>query len=191
MKIFISQKLNISIEEALKLQKDYYHSYGTTLYGLMKNHNCDPNEFLKFVHDINFEKLERNEALYKKISLLPGCKVVYTNGDEDYASKILLKLGLEKVFFDIFDIRKANFIPKPKAESILALLNKYNLKAENCVYFEDLEKNLKTGHDYGMTTIHISKNQKNFDCAGFINFRFKTVNDALDVIHKSIFNYNS
>ena len=49
MKKFISKKLNISLEEAFKVQKLYYHKYGTTLFGLMQNHNLEPDEFLDFV----------------------------------------------------------------------------------------------------------------------------------------------
>ena len=188
MKLFISKKLNVSLEEAFKIQKDYYYSYGTTLFGLMRNYNCDPDEFLEFVHDINFDKIKKNQFLHKNISLLPGCKIVYTNGDENYARKILMKLGLNNIFFDIFDIRKAKFIPKPKSQSVISLLGKYRLKPEDCVYFEDLEKNLKTGFDLGMTTIHISAEDKKLDGTSFINFRFKTINEALDMINKSLSN---
>ena len=67
MKKFISKKLNISLEEAFKVQKLYYHKYGTTLFGLMQNHNLEPDEFLDFVHDINFKNLKKSKLLKKKI----------------------------------------------------------------------------------------------------------------------------
>ena len=40
-------------------------------------------------------------------------KILYTNGDADYAKKLLNALGLDGIFYDIFDIRKSNYIPKP------------------------------------------------------------------------------
>ena len=53
MKKFISEKLAITEEEAFKLQKKFYKQYGTTLYGLMRNYNVIPDEFLEFVHDLS------------------------------------------------------------------------------------------------------------------------------------------
>ena len=60
MKLFISKKLSISENDAFILQKKFYHKYGTTLYGLMKNYELDPDEFLNFVHDIDLSKLKKN-----------------------------------------------------------------------------------------------------------------------------------
>ena len=45
MKIYISQKLKISKEKAFDLQKLFYKKYGTTLCGLMKHYDIDPEEF--------------------------------------------------------------------------------------------------------------------------------------------------
>ena len=36
MKDFISKKLEIPIDQAFKIQKNFYKKYGTTLFGLMK-----------------------------------------------------------------------------------------------------------------------------------------------------------
>ena len=49
MSQFISDKLNVSIEESKKIQKNYFHEYNTTLNGMIKNHEIDADEFLKFV----------------------------------------------------------------------------------------------------------------------------------------------
>ena len=66
MKTFISEKIFIPKEEALILQKKYYKKYGTTLYGLMKNHNIDPDEFLDFVHNIDLKNLKEILDYIKK-----------------------------------------------------------------------------------------------------------------------------
>ena len=83
MKLFISKKLSISENDAFILQKKFYHKYGTTLYGLMKNYKLDPDEFLNFVHDIDLSKLKKNSVLFKKINNLPGSKIIYTNGEKN------------------------------------------------------------------------------------------------------------
>ena len=50
---FVISKFNVDEEEAFNIQKKYFLEYGTTLSGLMKRKNIDPDEFLEFVHDIN------------------------------------------------------------------------------------------------------------------------------------------
>ena len=122
MKKFISVKLNLSEEKSFKLQKYYYSKYGTTLFGLMKHHKINPEEFCNFVHDVDFQKLEKSEELKSKLQMLPGKKIIYTNGDYNYALKILKALGVSEVFLDIFDIKKSCYFPKPMEKSINMLI---------------------------------------------------------------------
>ena len=67
MKKFISSKLNISEEEAFKIQKKFYKEYGTTLSGLMKHYQIQPDEFLKFVHNSEFLEAEKNDIDTSKL----------------------------------------------------------------------------------------------------------------------------
>ena len=63
MSQYISEKLNTTIQEANKIQKNYFHEYNTTLNGMIKNHQVDPNEFLEYVHDINIDFLQKDLKL--------------------------------------------------------------------------------------------------------------------------------
>ncbi len=184
MKRFISKELKVSEKQAFQIQKKFYKNYGTTLYGLMKYHNTDPEEFLKFVHNIDFTNLKKCEDLRKKIKNLPGKKFIYTNGNYEYAKKILNSLGITNVFSDIFDIRKANFFPKPMKTSLNKLIKNYNLVPKEIVYFDDLDKNLKSAFLKGITTIHISKD--NSKKSSYIDFRFRTIINALDMIRNKL-----
>ena len=186
MKKFISSRLNISEKEAFKIQKKFYREYGTTLSGLTKHYQVKPNEFLKYVHDVDLSKLKKCPILFKEINQLPGRKIIYTNGDHDYAKKILNSLGIESLFEYILDITKSKYIPKPSVQPLINYLKKNKIKAETCVYFEDLEKNLENAHKYGITTIHIEdlKNKKK-SIQPFIDFRFKSILEALNKINKT------
>ena len=186
MKKFISSRLNISEKEAFKIQKKFYREYGTTLSGLTKHYQVKPNEFLKYVHDVDLSKLKKCPILFKEINQLPGRKIIYTNGDHDYAKKILNSLGIESLFEYILDITKCKYIPKPSVQPLINYLKKNKIKAETCVYFEDLEKNLENAHKYGITTIHIEdlKNKKK-SIQPFIDFRFKSILEALNTINKT------
>ena len=74
MSKYISDKLNISVEEAKKIQKNYFYEYNTTLNGMIKNHKIDPGEFLDFVHDINIDFLQKDPALGKEIEKLANAE---------------------------------------------------------------------------------------------------------------------
>ena len=186
MKLFISKKLNISFEKAFTLQKKFYKEYGTTLYGLMKHYNFQPKEFLNFVHDVNLDKITKNKNLFENIKNLPGEKIIYTNGDENYARRVLKKLGIHKLFSYILDIERSNYIPKPIIDPLISFLEEKRIKLNNCVYFEDLQKNLENAHKYGITTIHIKeKDFDNIKIESFIDFRFSSLIKALKEINKN------
>ena len=75
MSKFISEKLNVSIDEAKKIQKITFHEYNTTLNGMIKNHDIDANEFLEFVHDVDLNFLKKDDYLKEQISKLDGKKL--------------------------------------------------------------------------------------------------------------------
>ena len=88
MSKYISDKLNVSIEEAKKIQKNYFYEYNTTLNGMIKNHKIDPDEFLEFVHDIDIDFLQKDPGLAKEIEKLEGKKIIFTNGSRKHAINI-------------------------------------------------------------------------------------------------------
>ena len=49
---YVSDKLNISMDKAKKIQKNYFHEYNTTLNGMIKNHKIDAGEFTKELGDL-------------------------------------------------------------------------------------------------------------------------------------------
>ena len=77
MKKFISKKLKLSETKSFVLQKNFYKKYGTTLYGLMKHYEVDPQEFCNYVHNINLKNLKHSKSLRNKfivICFLPNHK---------------------------------------------------------------------------------------------------------------------
>ena len=99
---YISEKLNVSPEEAKKIQKDYFYKYNTTLNGMIKNHKVDANEFLEFVHDINIDFLQKDLKLSEEIKKLKGKKIIFTNGSRKHALNVTQKIGIDHHFDDIF-----------------------------------------------------------------------------------------
>ena len=96
MSEYISKKLKIDLEEAKKIQKNYFHKYNTTLNGMIKNHKIDANEFLDFVHDINIDFLKKNTFLEEELKKLDGKKIIFTNGSKKHAIHVTKKIGIDK-----------------------------------------------------------------------------------------------
>jgi len=71
----------VNIDEAKKIQKNYFHKYNTTLNGMIKNHKIDANEFLEFVHDIDIDFLKKDLKLNKELEKLDGKKIIFLYND--------------------------------------------------------------------------------------------------------------
>ena len=188
MSSFISKKLKINIDEAKKIQKDYFRKYNTTLSGMIKHHNIDANEFLEFVHDINLDFLGKNEKLEQEIAKISGKKIIFTNGSKAHAENVTKRIGIKKLFDGVFDIVEANFVPKPAIEAYKKLIEKYKIEPQYCIFIEDIARNLKPAHDLGMKTVWIKNNEpwaSKFSDANFINYKTDKLADFLKEINEN------
>ena len=147
--------LKISHEEAFRLQKDYYRRYGTTMRGLMEEHGLQPDEFLEIVHQIDHSPLKPNPKLGAAIAKLVGRKFILTNGTLHHANEVMRRLGIKEHFGDddVFDIRAAEFEPKPRPQVYRRFLERNRIDPANAAIFEDLARNLEVPHALGMTTV--------------------------------------
>ncbi|MGE4062187.1 MAG: pyrimidine 5'-nucleotidase [Rhodospirillaceae bacterium] len=155
MKTFIAKALNITPDEAFKLQKQYYHRYGTSLRGLTLHHDVDPDAFLDYVHDIDHSVLNADPRLEALLAALPGRKLIYTNGSAYHAESVVKRLGVAHHFADIFDIRASAYIPKPDPAAYAAMIAKHAVTPAKAVMFEDSHKNLAPAAALGMKTVWV------------------------------------
>ena len=185
---FIMSKYSLDIDQAKKIQKEYYLKYGLTLRGLIVEKKLEPEEFLDYVHDVEHPELKKNDQLISKIRILEGKKIIFTNATSKHAKKILNILELEHDFDQIIDIKDLEYIPKPDKRSYKKLLECLNLNKENLdktIFFEDTVKNLIPAKELGITTVWMknSINEKDFmkNC-NFIDYSFNNLNEFLDTI---------
>jgi putative hydrolase of the HAD superfamily len=150
---FVGNYLGLDPATAKIQQKHYYSTYGTTLNGMMREHNMPARAFLDYVHDLDYTPVVKAPALRAAIEALPGRKVVFTNGSRGHAERTLKALGIEDVFQELFGIEETNYIPKPRREAFDALVDTHNLVAAKSVMVEDLSRNLVTAHEMGMSTV--------------------------------------
>ena len=150
---FVAEFLNVTPDEAFRLQKDYYRRYGTTMRGLMAEHGLDPDRFLEFVHEIDHSPLTPNPALGAAIERLPGRKLILTNGTRKHAEAVMQRLEIDRHFEDVFDIAAADLEPKPMPQVYHRFLARHDVDPAKAAMFEDLARNLEVPHALGMTTV--------------------------------------
>ena len=159
---FISKNLNMDMPEAKKLQAKYYKQHGTTLRGLMDNHGIDPDYFLDEVHRLDYSIVGSNKLLNNELQKLEGRKIIYTNANEKHAIDVLKRIDLENFFDEIFDIKMANYIPKPELKPYEQIINLFNINSDTSAMFDDIAKNLVPAKKVNFTSVWIDAGYENF-----------------------------
>ena len=157
---YISEKLNINLKKAKKLQTNYFYKYNTSLNGLMIHHDISPKEFLKYVHDIDLSFMKKDYVLRGELKRLNMRKLIFTNGSTEHAKNVLSHLGIDDLFEDIFDITDAQYRPKPEPKAFDLMTKKFKIDPKDTVYIEDIAKNLSIGKEKGCTTVWLINNEE-------------------------------
>jgi putative hydrolase of the HAD superfamily len=152
---YVQRLVGCDFDEARTIQKCHFHQHGTTLAGLIASHQVDPHEFLDFVHDIDLARISADPDLVAAIDKLPGRKFVFTNGDANYAARVLDKLGLANLWDGMHDIHAMNYVPKPHPTSYQALCDRHGIAPERALFAEDMARNLAPAKALGMTTVWV------------------------------------
>jgi len=159
---FVSNQLNIDIDKAKKIQKNYYKQHGTTLRGMMDNHGVDPDHFLAEVHRLDYSIVGPNKELNIELKKLEGRKIIYTNANMQHTIDVLERIELSNFFDDIYDIKMANYIPKPEMAPYEQLIKQFNIDAKSAAMFDDIAKNLVPAKKVGFTSVWIDAGYENF-----------------------------
>ena len=159
---FISNNLNMNLEEAKKLQSKYYKQHGTTLRGLMDNHGVDPDHFLAEVHKLDYSIVGPNKMLNQELDKLKGRKIIYTNANKQHVTDVLEKIELSNYFDEIFDIKMANYVPKPELKAYEQIIDLFNINASTSAMFDDIAKNLVPAKKVNFTSVWIDAGYENF-----------------------------
>ena len=159
---FISKNLNMDMPEAKKLQSKYYKQHGTTLRGLMDNHGIDPDHFLDEVHRLDYSIVGSNKILNEELHKLQGRKIIYTNANKKHVIDVLDRINLTNFFDEIFDIKMANYIPKPELKPYEQIIDLFNIEPKSSAMFDDIAKNLVPAKKVNFTSVWIDAGYENF-----------------------------
>ncbi len=150
---YIGRFLDVDPIEARRIQKDYYKRFGTSMRGMMTEHGVSADDYLAYVHRIDHSPLEPDPAMGAAIEMLPGRKLILTNGSTAHAGKVLERLGFGHHFEAVFDIIAAELEPKPSPRTYRRFLQRHDVDPARAAMFEDLARNLAVPHQLGMTTV--------------------------------------
>jgi len=151
---YLEEKVKIPAGEVDVRRRAYLQAHGTTLNGLIRHHQVDPHDYLKFVHDVPLgDYLTPDPGLKTILSELPQKKYIFSNASNEHCRKVLDFLGLQDCFTAIYDINYFNFRPKPEIEVYQELLDDIGARPEDGVMIDDMKVNLEPATALGMATI--------------------------------------
>lgn len=185
MGAYIQRLLGCGLEEARRVQKAHFHQHGTTLAGLMKEHEVDPHHFLREVHDIPLDRVQCDPRLATALGQLPGRRFVFTNGDAPYARRVLQAIGVHDHFEDLHDIHASELRPKPDPHGYQLLCERFGIDPRHALLADDMVQNLVPAKALGMTTVWVDNGSERgnhgYDEA-VVDMRVENVGDWLESI---------
>ncbi len=157
---FMLEEIGIPEAEIPATRDKYWTTYGTTLEGLRIHHQVEPDDYLKFVHDLPLKDfLEPDPVLRGLLETLPQDLWVFTNADHHHASRVLTELGISDLFSGIVDLLALDFIVKPNRKAYQVALKLAGVTdPKKCVMFDDLIQNLIPAKELGFYTSLVGEN---------------------------------
>lgn len=175
---FFAINLHISLKEAQQLMNDIRCRYFYEAEAMEKDFPFSKYDFLEYVCDVDVSQLHRNDELNLLLANLPQCKFILTDSTLKHVRDVLQATGIdENNFSGIFDAHDMNYTFKYNPRSYESFLQKFCLKAEDCVMFEDNIRNLEVAKSLGFVTVMISpEHDREY---AFVDYRFNDINSAL------------
>ncbi len=166
---YMEEIVDIPTSQVDPLRRQYWQEYGATLQGLIRHHAVDAEEYLDYVHRFDIgQRLTPDLELQKTLESVDQPCFIFTNGSRKHAEQVTAALGIRNYFEEIFDIRVANYQPKPNPQPYQQVLKQLELQGNDCVMIEDSLANLKTAKAFGMTTILVGSEPT----GSFVDARF-------------------
>lgn len=180
---YMEEVAGIAGVEVDSLRRRYWHEYGATLLGLIRHHSVDPEDYLDYVHAVDVgSRLGPDHALREILEKSGVPSYVFTNGSRCHADRVLTALGIEDLFVSVFDIRIAQYQPKPNPDPYRQVLELLAVDGRDCVMVEDQLQNLKTAKAFGMTTVLVAPDVQPSGDLSYVDTYLRTVSDIAPLL---------
>jgi len=182
---YMNEVVAIAPADVDGLRRRYWKDYGATLQGLIRHHAVDPEDYLDYVHAVDVAgRLSVDIELRLALEKLGVPCYVFTNGSRCHVDRVVAALGLEGVFVEVFDIRIANYLPKPNPDPYRMVLENLQLAGERCVMVEDQPINLKTAKNFGMKTVLVGMDPSAPPQHNFVDAQLACPADIGSLLHR-------
>ena len=155
----------------------------------MDNHGVEPDQFLSEVHRLDYSIVGPNPQLNKELEKLNGRKIIYTNANMEHALNVLDRLELSNFFDEIYDIKMANYIPKPDIAPYEQIIEQFEINAQSSAMFDDIAKNLVPAKKVGFTSVWIDAGYENFSddiksSKSYLDYETTNITEFLESVNK-------
>lgn len=156
---YLLERLRLDPATVIEVRDRYLEKYGTTLNGLIAEHQIDPYEYLVFVHDVPLEQmLDPDPALAAMLGRLSQKRVIFTNSYLPHVERVLRRLGVEAHIDQVIDIVTLDYLNKPKeAAYYRALELSGEMEPAACVIVDDRSLNLEPAAEMGMRPVLVDE----------------------------------
>ena len=160
---YLKEVLRFPPETLRAIQKDYYRRYGTTLRGLQLNGQVDPDDYLRFVHNIPLQDYLAPDPELRTLLLdLPQRCWLVTTSDRNHAELVLDVLGIADCFTGCITVESIDYQCKPNAEAYAAALRICGEgRYENVLFLDDSDRNLAGARALGVFTVLVGTTDRN------------------------------
>jgi pyrimidine 5'-nucleotidase len=152
---YMTERLQIPVEEVPALRQKLFEQYGTTLRGLQMNYVFDVADFLAYVHDVPLaDYIQPNPALRSVLEGIPARKLIFTNADVHHARRVLNILELEGCFDGIVDVVAIDPYCKPMPQSFEIALKAAGVSdPHSCAMIDDIPRTTRAARQQGFFSI--------------------------------------
>lgn len=191
--LFVQKMLDISLEKASEIRREYLHTFGTTLAGLVALHGVRPDDYFDFIHEpstlvypeFSFEKLQMLDSIL-------GPKYVFTNGRSDWSRKGISLMKISGCFRRVIGLEDLGWKGKPSAsayEKMEEVLFSDGAicrgeSPEKIILLDDSLKNLKPACDRGWTTVWVHP-ESDAD-SSFVSGRISNLFELCEILEPAI-----
>lgn len=159
---FIEREFSLSPEAAVHKRRELFLKHGTTGFGLFKEHGVPLNTFFDEVHDDpQLESLLKHRAAdLRALQKLPGRKVLLTNAQATYTTRVLKALKMQRYFDGVISFANMRFAghyrPKPDTRMMRMVCAALRVSPAHCSLIEDTKGHLKAARSLKMRTVLVT-----------------------------------
>lgn len=139
---YFQKHLNLPQEEAIRLHKEYYQTYGLAIEGLVRHHEIDPLAYNSQVDDaLPLEGIIKPRPELKKLlEDIDRSKVrlwLFTNAYVNHAKRVVRLLGIEDKFDGVTycDYSSVPFVCKPQKDAYVKAMKEAGVESWDDCYF--------------------------------------------------------